>query len=78
MDHDPKTCRICLRNDRLKFDAKSGSHFVPHDSAAAFPLFRLYPIVAEHQATPEVGTTTKRSHRPTNPGRGKAVPTALR
>ena len=48
MDHDPNTCRICLRNDRLRFDPESGTHFVPHDSEAAFPLFRLYPIVAEH------------------------------
>ena len=47
MDHDPKTCTICLRNDRLRFDAKGGFHFLPHDSDAAFPLFRLYPIVAE-------------------------------
>lgn len=47
MDHDPTTCAICLRSDRLKFDATTGFHFMPHDSEAAFPLFRLYPIVAE-------------------------------
>jgi hypothetical protein len=47
MDHDPKTCNICLRNDRLRFDSKGGFHFMPHHSDAAFPLFRLYPIVAE-------------------------------
>jgi hypothetical protein len=47
MDHDPKTCRICLRNDRLRFDAKTGFHFVPHDSEAAYPLFRLDPIVSK-------------------------------
>jgi hypothetical protein len=50
MAHDPVTCSICSRNDRLQFDAKTGSHFVPHDSEAAFPLFRLYPIVAERKA----------------------------
>jgi hypothetical protein len=47
MDHDPNTCNICLRNERLRFDAQGEFHFVPHDSEAAFPLFRLYPIVAE-------------------------------
>ena len=47
MDHDPKTCTICGRSDRLRFDATTGFHFMPHDSEAAFPLFRLYPIVAE-------------------------------
>ena len=47
MDHDPKTCTICVRNDRVKFDAETGHHFVPHHSEAAFPLFRLYPIVPE-------------------------------
>jgi hypothetical protein len=45
--HDPKTCKICLRTDRIRFDAKSGFHFVPHDSEAAFPLFRLYPVTPE-------------------------------
>lgn len=48
MDHDPKTCSICLRNDRMKYDSRGGFHFMPHDSDAAFPLFRLYPITAEH------------------------------
>jgi len=48
MDHDPETCRTCQRNDRIRFDAATGAHFVPHDSKAAFPLFRLYPIVAQH------------------------------
>jgi hypothetical protein len=47
MDHDPKNCTICVRNDRVKFDAETGHHFVPHHSEAAFPLFRLYPIVPE-------------------------------
>jgi hypothetical protein len=47
MDHDPKNCTICVRNDRVKFDAGTGHHFVPHHSEAAFPLFRLYPIVPE-------------------------------
>jgi hypothetical protein len=46
-DHSCDTCSICLRNDRIKFDAESGFHFVPHDSKAAFPLFRLYPVVLE-------------------------------
>ena len=45
--HDRTACRICLRNDRLRFDEASRTHFIPHDSDAAFPLFRLYPIVAE-------------------------------
>jgi hypothetical protein len=48
MDHDPESCTICLRSDRFKFDPTSGFHFVPHDSEAAFPLFRLYPIVADN------------------------------
>jgi hypothetical protein len=47
MDHDPKTCTICLRTDRMRFDSVSNFHFVPHDSEAAFPLFRLYPVVPE-------------------------------
>jgi hypothetical protein len=47
MDHDLDSCRICQANHRLKFDAETGAHFVPHDSAAAFPLFRLYPVVSE-------------------------------
>ncbi len=47
MDHDRTTCTICLRNNRLRFDPKGGFHFVPHDSEAAFPLFKLYPIAAE-------------------------------
>src|SRR5271168_3558965 len=47
MDHDPKTCTICLRTERMKFDTVSNFHFVPHDSKAAFPLFRLYPAVPE-------------------------------
>jgi hypothetical protein len=45
MDHNPKTCTICRRTDRIQFDAESRFHFVPHDSKAAFPLFRLYPAV---------------------------------
>jgi hypothetical protein len=47
MDHDPETCSICLRNDRCEYDAEGEFHFVPHDSDAAFPLFKLYPIIAE-------------------------------
>lgn len=47
MAHDSESCHICLRNHKLRFDATSGYHFVPHDSEAAFPLFRLYPIVAD-------------------------------
>ena len=47
MDHEPETCSICLRTDRVSFDPESRFHFVPHDSTAAFPLFRLYPIVPE-------------------------------
>jgi hypothetical protein len=46
-EHDSKTCTICLRNDRIRFDQTSGFHFVPHDSEAAFPLFRLYPVIPE-------------------------------
>lgn len=48
MDHDPETCTICVRTDRIEFDAAHGVHYVPHDSEPAFPLFRLYPIVPEH------------------------------
>ncbi len=47
MDHDPETCSICMRNDRVSFDSDSGYHFIPHDSEFAYPLFRFYPIVAE-------------------------------
>jgi hypothetical protein len=47
MDHDPETCTICIGNDRMVYEAASGSHFIPHDSEAAFPLFRLYPIISE-------------------------------
>ncbi len=47
MDHDPKTCTICHRTDRMQFDPESRFHFVPHDSKAAFPLIRLYPAVRE-------------------------------
>jgi hypothetical protein len=48
MDHDPKTCSICLRTDRMEYDSLGGFHFLPHDSDAAFPLFRLYPITSDH------------------------------
>lgn len=48
MDHDPKTCSICLRTERMKYDSLGGFHFLPHDSDAAFPLFRLYPITSDH------------------------------
>ena len=47
MDHNPKACTICRRYHRVRFDATSGVHFVPHDSKAAFPLFRLYAVVPE-------------------------------
>jgi hypothetical protein len=47
MEHDPKDCSICLHNDRLRFDAGGGFHFMPHDSSAGFPLFRLYPVTPE-------------------------------
>jgi hypothetical protein len=47
MNHEPETCTICLRNDRLRYDSEGEFHFVPHDSDPAFPLFKLYPIVAE-------------------------------
>jgi hypothetical protein len=47
MDHEPETCSICLRTDRVRFDSERRFHFVPHDSKAAFPLFRLYPIIPE-------------------------------
>jgi hypothetical protein len=47
MDHDPETCMICVRNDRVRFDAGTGRHFAPHYCEAAFPLFKLYPIVPE-------------------------------
>jgi hypothetical protein len=47
MDHDPENCDICARYDRLMFDNVGGFHYVPHDSEAAFPLFRLYPLVPE-------------------------------
>jgi hypothetical protein len=47
MDHDPKICTICARNDRVRFDAETGHHFVPHYCEAAFPLFKLYPVVPE-------------------------------
>jgi hypothetical protein len=47
MDHDAKTCMICVRNGRVRFDAGTGHHFVPHYCEAAFPLFKLYPIVPE-------------------------------
>jgi hypothetical protein len=45
--HDPENCTICTRSDRMEFDAIRGFHFVPHDSEAAFPLFKLYPIIPE-------------------------------
>ena len=44
MDHDPDTCTICARHDRMAFDAVRDVHFLPHDGGAAFPLFRLYPM----------------------------------
>jgi hypothetical protein len=47
MDHDPKTCRTCLRNDCVRFDAVSGCHFVARYCEAAYPLFKLYPLVQE-------------------------------
>ncbi len=47
VNHDPESCTICVRNDRMEFDTARGFHFIPHDSEAAFPLFRLYPIVSE-------------------------------
>jgi hypothetical protein len=47
MGHDPKSCTICRRTDRMQFDSENSFHFVPHDSKAAFPLFRLYPAVRE-------------------------------
>jgi hypothetical protein len=47
MKHDPITCTICLRTDRVLFDSESEFHFVPHDSKAAFPLFRLYLAVPQ-------------------------------
>jgi hypothetical protein len=47
MDHDPKTCMICVGDDRARFDAKTGHHFVTRYCEAAFPLFKLYPIVPE-------------------------------
>lgn len=47
MNHNPESCTICSHTDRVKFDPQSNVHFVPHDSKAAFPLFRLYPVVPE-------------------------------
>jgi hypothetical protein len=47
MDHDPKTCMICLRSDRVRFDSESNRHFVAHYCEATYPLFKLYPIVPE-------------------------------
>jgi hypothetical protein len=47
MDHDSTTCSICRRTERMQFDPEHRFHFVPHDSKAAFPLFRLYPEVRE-------------------------------
>ena len=47
MDHDAKTCMICVRNDNVRFDSETGHHFLPHYCEAAFPLFKLYPLVPE-------------------------------
>ena len=47
MDHNPRTCMICLRNDRVRFDVESRNHFVPHYGEAAYPLFKLSPVVRE-------------------------------
>ncbi len=47
MDHHPESCMICSRGDRVRFDAETGRHFVPHYCEAAFPLFKLYPVVPE-------------------------------
>jgi hypothetical protein len=52
MGHDPETCTICTRSDRMEFDPVRGYHFIPHDSVAAFPLFKLYPIIPEPARTP--------------------------
>ena len=47
MEHDPSTCKTCLRNERARFDSATGHHFVPHYGDAAYPLFKLYPVVPE-------------------------------
>ena len=49
VDHDPKSCRICLRNERLQF--KRHNRLPPRAARlrGCLPLFlRLYPIVSEH------------------------------
>jgi len=47
MEHDPEDCEICLRSEPVRFDSETGHHFLPHYCEAAFPLFKLYPVVPE-------------------------------
>jgi hypothetical protein len=63
MDHDRMTCSICLRNDRLKFDPKGGFHFMPHDSEAGFPLFKLYPVAPNAGCSDQTRPTSVLEHR---------------
>jgi hypothetical protein len=49
MDHDPESCDVCLRNDRLMYDVEGGFHFIAPDSDDAYPLFRLYPLLSDRR-----------------------------
>jgi hypothetical protein len=47
MDHDSKSCIICLGDNDLTYDPRSRFHFRSTDLENDWPVFRLYPLVPE-------------------------------
>jgi hypothetical protein len=47
MDHDSKSCIICLGDNDLTYDPRSRFHFRSTDLETDWPVFRLYPLVPE-------------------------------